>query len=125
MLQMKYLVKFVNLEEDDKDIIVSFAIQDSEIDVRSLILHRTLFLEEMLNEEERGVIVSLEGENIENIENANTLSKIEINNSEINIITKYSKYKLDVTKIDDKDKENIVNLVTRQNYDNRFVIEVS
>jgi len=121
---MKYLVKFVNLEEDDKDIIVSFAIQDSEIDVRSLILHRTLFLEEMLNEEERGVIVSLEGENIEN-ENANTLSKIEINNSEINIITKYSKYKLDVTKIDDKDKENIVNLVTRQNYDNRFVIEVS
>lgn len=121
---MKYLVKFANLEEDDKDIIVSFAIQNSEIDVRSLILHRTLFLEEMLDEEQKGVIVSLEGESLEN-EITNTLSKIEINNNEINIITKHSKYKLDITKIDDKDKEDIVSLVNKQNYDNRFVIEVA
>ena len=121
---MKYLAEFVNLEEDDKDIIVSFAIQDSEIDVRSLILHRTLLLEEMLNEEEKGVIVSLEGENLEN-ENTNTLSKFSINNDEINIITKYSKYKLDITKIDDKDKEDMVSLVNKQNYDSRFVIEIA
>ena len=119
---MKYLVNFINLEEDEKDIIVSFAIQDSEIDVRSLILHRTLFLEEMLNEDAKGVIVSLEGENLED-ENTNTLSKIEINNREINITTKYSKYKLDITKIDKEAIENIVSLVTKQNYDNRFIIQ--
>ena len=120
---MKYLVKFINLEEDEKDIIVSFAIQDSEIDVRSLILHRTLLLEEMLNEDEKGVIVSFEGENLEN-ENTNTLSNIEINNKEINIITKYSNYKLDITKIDNEDIENIVSLVTKQNYDNRFIVKM-
>ncbi|MCW8933208.1 MAG: hypothetical protein OQK98_00655 [Gammaproteobacteria bacterium] len=119
---MKYLAKFVNLEEDDKDIIVSFAIQDNEIDVRSLILHRMLFLEEMLDENEKGVIVSLEGENLEN-ENTNTLSIIKINNNEINIISKYSKYMIDITKIDKKGKEDILSLLTKQNYDNRFIIE--
>ena len=121
---MKYLVNFIHLEEDEKDIIVSFAIQDSEIDVRSLILHRTLFLEEMLREEVKGVIVSFEGESLEN-EDTNTLSKIEISNNEINILTKHSKYKLDITKIDDKEKESILDLVTKQNYDNRFTIEIA
>ena len=121
---MTHLVNFIHLEEDEKDIIVSFAIQDSEIDVKSLILHRTLFMEEMLNEEDKGVIVTLEGENLKN-ENTNTLSSIEISNSEINILTKYSKYKLNITKIDNKDKEKIVNLVTKQNYDNRFKIETA
>ena len=85
-------------------------------------MHRTLFFEEMLSEEEKGVIVTLEGENLEH-ENTNTLSKIEINNRNINIITKYSNYNLDVTKIDNQDMKNILHLVTKQNYDNRFIIE--
>lgn len=39
-------VEFISLEEDDKDLIVSFAIEDSRLGVKSLILHRTLFFEE-------------------------------------------------------------------------------
>ena len=57
---MKLKVQFINLEEDDKDLIVSFAVDDKEFGMKSLILHRTLFFEEMLDEEEKGVKVSLE-----------------------------------------------------------------
>ncbi|RZB30560.1 MAG: hypothetical protein SRB1_02840 [Desulfobacteraceae bacterium Eth-SRB1] len=51
---MKHKVKFINLEEDDKDLIVSFALDDPEMGVKSLILLRTLFFEEVLDEKERG-----------------------------------------------------------------------
>ncbi len=51
---MKNLANFMSLEETDKDIIISFAIDNDETGISSLILHRTLFFEEMLPEEERG-----------------------------------------------------------------------
>ena len=43
-------VNFLNLMEDDKDLIVSFALDDPEFGVRSLTLLRTLFYEELLDE---------------------------------------------------------------------------
>lgn len=45
-------VQFISLEEDDKDLIVSFAIEDPVRGVKSLILLRTLFYEEILDDEE-------------------------------------------------------------------------
>jgi len=59
------LVSFMVIEENEKDIIISFALDDDEGDIRSLILHRTLFYEHILPEEERGTKVSLEGEYLE------------------------------------------------------------
>ena len=59
---MKHRVQFISLEEDDKDLIVSFALDDAEMGVISLILLRTLFYEGLMDEEERGVKVSLEGD---------------------------------------------------------------
>ena len=56
---MKHRVQFISLEEDDKDLIVSFAIDDLKMGVRSLILLRTLFYEELMDENEQGVISSL------------------------------------------------------------------
>ena len=39
------VVSFMEIEEDEKDLIISFALDAEEGDIRSLILHRTLFYE--------------------------------------------------------------------------------
>ena len=111
----------MSFEEDDKDLILSFAIPDEALGVRSLILHRTLFFEEYLDEEEKGVHVSLEGEECEN-EAPNTLVKIEIQDAEVIIYSKYSQYVLDLSKIDASDKSHMIRLLKKQNYDERFLI---
>ncbi len=74
---MKYRVQFISLEEDNKDLIVSFAIDDGDMGVKSLILLRTLFYEELMDANERGVNVSLENDYFEQ-ENINVLENITI-----------------------------------------------
>ena len=118
---MKYTVDFMSFEEDDKDLIISFAIPDEALGVKSLILHRTLFFEEILDEEERGVKVSLEGEKCENAF-LNTLLKIEIKDTEVIICSKFSEYVLDLSKIEASDKSHMIRLLMKQNYDERFLI---
>lgn len=111
----------MSFEEDDKDLIISFAIPDEALGVKSLILHRTLFFEEVLDEEEKGVNVSLEGEECEN-ETLNTLVKIQIKDTEVIIYSKYSQYVLDLSRIDASDKSHMIRLLMKQNHDERFVI---
>ena len=118
---MKYTVDFMSFEEDEKDLILSFAIPDEALGVKSLILHRTLFFEEVLNEEERGVKVSLEGEECED-SFLNTLVKIEIEDTEVIISSKFSEYVLDLSKIDAADKSHMIRLLMKQNHDERFLI---
>jgi hypothetical protein len=118
---MKYTVDFMSFEEDDKDLIISFAIPDEALGVKSLILHRTLFFEEVLDEEEKGVKVSLEGEEYEN-ETLNTLVKIEIKGPEVIICSKFSEYVLDLSRIDASDKSHLIRLLMKQNHDERFLI---
>jgi len=121
---MRHEVLFISLEEDEKDILISFVIPDKEIDVKSLILHRTFFFEEILDEEEKGVKVSLEGEEFEQ-DHLNTLKIIEINNKEIKISSKFSEYNLDISRIDDSDINDMRKLLKKQNYDSRFTIEIA
>ena len=71
--KIMHLVKFINLEEYENDLIVSFAVSDGEQDISSLILLRTLLYEELLEKYERGVHVSFEG-----ITNKQELSLIHI-----------------------------------------------
>jgi len=118
---MKYTVDFMSFEEDDKDLIISFAIPDEALGVKSLILHRTLFLEEGLDEEEKGVNVSLEAEECEH-QTLNTLVKIEIKDTEVIICSKYSEYVLDLSRIDASDKSHMIRLLMKQNHDERFLI---
>lgn len=121
---MRHEVQFISLEEDEKDILIAFVVPDKEIDVKSLILHRTLFFEELLDEEEKGVKVSLEGEEFEQ-DHLNTLIKIEINNKEIKILSKFSEYNLDISRIDDSDINDMIKLLNKQNYDSRFIVEIA
>jgi hypothetical protein len=114
-------VEFNSLEESDKDLIISFAIEDPRIGVKSLILHRTLFFEEFLDEEKRGVMVSIEGITVEQ-EQLNMLNKINIKPGEVEIKSVFNEYRLDISHID---AQNMVNLLLKQNYDNRFSIQVA
>jgi len=121
---MRHEVQFISLEEDEKDIFISFVIPDKEIGVKSLILHRAFFFEEILDEEEKGVKVSLEGEESEQ-DYLNTLIKIEIKNKKIKIVSKFSEYNLDISRIDDTDINDMIKLLEKQNYDSRFTIEIA
>ena len=117
-------VEFISLEEDDKDLIVSFAIEDPRFGVKSLILHRTLFFEEFLDEEERGVKVSMEGVTVEQ-DHLNVLKQINIKPDEVEISSVFNEYRVDISHIEAREIEDMVNLLRKQNYDNRFIIHVA
>ncbi len=121
---MKHMVQFISLEEDDKDLILSFAIEDEVIGVKSLILHRTLFFEHFLDEEKRGVKVSFEGDLFDQ-EDINMLSNISIGDREIKVATPFREYHLDISKIEASELEEAVELLKKQNYDDRFTIEMA
>ena len=118
---MKYKTQLISLEEDDKDIIVSFVIKDEEIGIKSLILHRTFFFEEMLDAKERGVKVSFEGDYFEQ-ENFNILRSIKISNEEITIKSAFREYELDISSITKSEIEEMIVLLNKQNADNKFTM---
>jgi hypothetical protein len=121
---MKHRVQFISLEEDDKDLIVSFALDDAEMGVTSLILLRTLFYEELIDEEERGVKVSLEGDDLEK-EHLNVLNSIRIRPGVIEIKSLFREYQLDTSTIEESEIQSMVELLKKQNYDNRFTIHIA
>ena len=116
-------VQFINLEEDDKDLIVSFAINDPDMGVKSLILNRTLFFEHMSDEGERGVKVSLEGDYFEK-EDYNMLNSIKINDGEVCIESTFREYYLDISRIENTELKDMLRLLKKQNHDNRFTIHI-
>ena len=122
--EMKHKVQFISLEEDDKDLIVSFAIADPDLGVKSFILHRTLFFEEVLDDEERGVKVSLEGDSFKQ-EDFNMLSNILINDGKVEIKTPFREYLLDISRIEKSEIKDMVKLLKKQNFDNRFVLQIA
>lgn len=121
---MKHIVQFISLDEDDKDLILSFAVDDGEMEIKSLILHRTLFFEHFLDEGERGVKVSLEGDSFDQ-EDFNMLSNISISKSEIQVTTPFREYHLDISRIAENEIEEAVELLKKQNYDDRFTIQIA
>ena len=121
--EMKYRVQFISLEEDENDLIVSFALDDPDLGVRSLILLRTLFYEELMDKDEQGVKVSMEGDDFEN-EYLNVLNSIRIGEDEIEIKSLFREYLLDTSKLEESERQEMVELLMKQNYDNRFTIHV-
>lgn len=124
MQKMKHTVKFIGLAEDEKDLIVSFAIDDPQMGVKSLILLRTLFFEEVLDEEERGVKVSMEGDYFEQ-EDYNILKSFKISANKIDIKTPFREYQLDISEIPKTEIEDMLSLLRKQNYDNKFTIQIA
>jgi hypothetical protein len=105
-------------------LIVSFAVAHEIIGVKSLILHRTMLHEEFLDEEDRGVRVSMEGENLK-FDDRNLLQNFKIDDEKIEIVSTYSKYYLDISRVETSELAEMVELLRKQNYDSRFTILVA
>ena len=121
---MKNLANFISLEETDKDLIVSFAIDNNETGISSLILHRTLFFEEMLPEEERGVHVTYGNDYYEQ-EDLNMLKSIKISDRNALIESTFREYKIDISKIEKEDIKEMLKLLNKQNYDKKFTLQIA
>ena len=116
------LVQFISCEDDGTDQIVSFAIADDEMDIRSLTLLRTPKFEPLLDEAERGVSVSSEDEEYED-HRANLLEAVRFEANHVTIETQASRFDLDVGRVDPAEVSEMKALIARMNFDNRFRIE--
>ncbi len=116
-------VKFITLDEDDKDLMITFAIEDSDMGVRSVILLRTLFGENLLDEDERGVHVSIEGVTKDE-EYPNLLKRIKIEPSKIEITSVFNKFEINTSQVESTEIDELKLLLQKQNYDNRFITQV-
>ena len=119
---MENLANFISLEETDKDIIISFAIYNDETSISSLILHRTLFFEEMLPVEERGVHVTYESDRYEQ-EDFNMLKSIKIYGKNVLIESTFRQYNINISKIEKEEINGMIEILNKQNYDNKFVLQ--
>ena len=113
-------VQFISYEDDGTDQIVSFALAYGEMEIRSLTLLRTPEFEWILDEAERGVSVSLQGETGNDFD---LLEVVRIEVSRVKIETQSSKYDLDLCRVDPAEVSEMKALIGRMNFDNRFRIE--
>ena len=88
-------VVFISAEDTGTDLILSFALGTGGDDIRSLILMRTPRYERLLEESERGVTVSLEGEFDED---PMMLRVLRVLNKSVTIETDRCVYQLDLRK---------------------------
>ena len=113
-------VSFITCEDDGTDQIVSFAIADDEMGIKSLILLRTPKFEALLDEEERGVSVSMEGETEDDFE---ALAVVRLDANLVTVETQASKYELDIGRVDSAEASEMKALIERMNFDHKFTIE--
>ena len=116
------VVSFMEIEEDEKDLIISFALDDGGGNIKSLILHRTLFYEYVMPDEERGTNVSLEGDYLE-YEHLNRLESIELDPPILRIKSRFRFYEIDAHRLEPQEFEQIERSLARQNYDGRFEVK--
>lgn len=118
------VIKFMDIEETDKDLIISFAIDIGDGDINTLLLHRTLFYETLLPEEERGTKVSLENEDLTEEEQfMNTLERVAFDGSVLRIKALFSDHEIDLRKLEIKEIEQIKDSLARHNFDGRFEVK--
>ena len=118
---MNERVKFITAEEHGIDLIVSYAIEDELLGVKTLLLHRTPSHEGIFDGSERGVRVAMSEDTFEEEDN-NFLSSISIRGDFIKIKTSYREYDLDISKVDDVEVKDMRAVLEKQNFDNRFEI---
>ncbi len=115
-------VSFISIEDEDPDLILSFAVWHPELDdSRSLILLRTPKHEVFLYEEERGVNVSYESWLDDEDD---MLKEIEFGNDFVKIIANHHQFELDLGKVGKEEIEQAKAFVKRMNFDNRFEIRI-
>jgi hypothetical protein len=111
--------EFISIEDDEPDLILSFALEDEDSGVKSLILMRTPLYESILPPEERGVKVSMEGGSEDD---RNMLEKITIDNNRVRIFTSEEKYEVDISAIEKFEYDEMTKFVKQLNFDSCFKI---
>lgn len=118
------IVSFIDIEETDKDLIISFALDIGEGYIKSLILHRTLFCEFIMPEEERGTKVSLEDLELDiDKEHRNTLECVSFDEKIMKITARFSSHEINLRKLPLEDVEQIKESLIKHNFDDRFEIK--
>jgi hypothetical protein len=115
------IVSFIDIEETEKDLILSFALDLGEGHIQTLLLHRTLFYEIILPEEERGTKVSLEGNDFAE-EHLNTLECVTFDETIIKIKARFTSHVIDLRKLELEEIEQIKEALTHHNFDEKFKI---
>ena len=90
--------------------------------IKSLILLRTLFHQEVLADAEKGVKVSMQGESFSK-EYLNNLNSIRIGKNEIKIKSTFREYTIDISRIPGSTIDEMLQLLKKQNFDGRFTIQ--
>jgi hypothetical protein len=111
---------FISIDDEDVDLILSFALEDEALGFRSLILMRTPKFESLVIEEERGVRVSLEGQ--ETDEEDSMLVRVTLSSKDIEIATMTGIYKVDLSKVGKEELDSVYPFLQKMNFDNKFEI---
>lgn len=111
-------VSFINIEDDGLDLILSFAVYDSDpCYIESLILMRTPSYECFLEEYQRGVLVTFK-----NIEDSFRLKSVVLGDNVIEIFAEENKYILDLKHVKKEDINELEGILNKMNFDNSFTI---
>ena len=113
---------FISIEDEGIDLILSFALEDEKMGVRSLILMRTAVFESIMPAAERGVRVSLEGGN--NCDDE-ILVRVVLSSEKIKNVTKSVSYKVNLSRIDAEELQSLAKFLQKMNFDNKFEIRHS
>lgn len=116
------VVSFIDIEETENDLIISFALDIGDGYIKTFLLHRQLIGEFILPEEERGTKVSLEG-NEHTEEYLNTLKSVLFRGTVMKIKARFSSYQIDLRKISGEEIDQIGESLKHHNFDNRFTIK--
>ena len=114
-------VQFIGVEDEEQDLVLSFALDD-ECGVKSLILQRTPALEVLLSEYERGVQVSMEGD--EYLEN-NLLKEIAIKEEIVVISALQRSYKLSISQVENEELQEMLKFIDKLNFDSSFKVSIA
>ena len=109
------IVPFLTIEDDDKDLIVSFAMGDQA--ENSLTLLRTPVFESILDEDERGVSV---GTGSADGSERQLLISIHFTHETVSVETTGSSYLLSTRMVNSKEIAEAKAVLRKMNFDNRF-----
>ena len=115
-------VSFISCEDDGTDLVVSFALDYGELDIRSLTLLRTPKFEVLLDEAERGVSVSM-SRKTRTADDLEALAAVRLEGNLVTIETQASRYELDVGRVDPSEISEMKAVFERMNFDGKFTIE--
>ncbi len=118
------IVSFMDIEETDKDLTISFALDIGEGYIKTLLLHRTLFCEFIMPEEDCGTKVSLEDLDLDIAEeHMNTLECVTFDEKIMKITARFSSHEINLRKLQLEEIDQIKESLVKHNFDDRFEIK--